>query len=246
MSSRGPRGIGLGLLLICFLLALGGESDTRSAGGTARVEVEEPPLAALTFDDGPRVNTTGLLLEELSRRGVQASFFLVGECIPGNEGLVRRMAAEGHQLGVHTYSHVKLAGQDRACFDREVGSVRAMLTELLGPGDYWLRPPYGLLDQGVRRWSDGPLVLWSVDPEDWKVRDADRVTEAVLSRVRDGDIILLHDVYPSSVVAAGRIADGLLERGFRLVTVRELMERRGKEAVPGQTVRACPPGTLPH
>ena len=245
MSSRGPRGIGFGLLLICFLLALGGKSEIQPAGGGAVVEVEGP-LAALTFDDGPRAETTGPLLEELSRRGVRASFFLVGECIPGNEELVCRMAARGNQVGVHTEHHVKLTEVDRARYDREVGAVRGKLTDLLGPGDYWLRPPYGILDKQVRQWADGPLVLWSVDPEDWKVRDADRVTEAVLSRVQDGDIILLHDTYPSSTEAALRIVDALTARGFRFVTVRELMERRGREAVPGQTVSRCPPDTLPH
>ena len=245
MASRGPGGVGFGLLVICFLLALGGRPDTRPASGGAEVELEEP-LAALTFDDGPRAETTGPLLEELSRRGVRASFFLVGERIPGNEELICRMAARGNQIGVHTEHHVKLTEGNQARYDREVGAVRGKLTDLLGPGDYWLRPPYGILDARVRSWADGPLVLWSVDPEDWRERDADRVTEAVLSRVRDGDIILLHDIYSTSTEAALRITDGLLERGFRLVTVRELMERRGREPVPGRPVSRCPPPALVH
>ena len=245
MTSRGPRGIGFGLLLVCFMLAFGGRQEGEIAAGN-RMEVEEPPLAALTFDDGPNPRTTGPLLEELSRREVPATFFLVGACIPGNEDLIRRMAAEGHQIGVHTYSHVKLTEQDEAHYRREVDSVRAQLTEILGEGDYWLRPPYGILDEQVRRRSEGPLVLWSVDPEDWRDRNTDRIVEAVLSRVQDGDIILLHDIYGSSTAAALRIADGLLERGYCLVTVRELMELRGREPEQGRTVCACPPDTLPH
>lgn len=240
MSSRGPRGIGFGLLLVCFLLALGGKPDARPTGGGAEVEAEEPPLVALTFDDGPSAGTTGPLLEELARREIPASFFLVGECIPGNEDLIRRMAEEGHQIGVHTYNHVRLTDQDEAHYNQQVGAVRAMLTDILGEGDYWLRPPYGILDEKVRRWSEGPLVLWSVDPEDWRDRNTDRIADEVLGRVKDGDIILLHDVYPSSTAAAVRIADGLLERGFCFVTVRDLMEIRGREPTPGETVSACP------
>ena len=230
------RRIGLGLLcLVCFVLY---PTDAAAlTGGQAEVEqTEEPPLVALTFDDGPRPDTTGPLLEGLAQRELPATFFLVGERLPGNEDLLKQMKAGGHQIGVHTYHHVNLTGLNREQYEAEVGNTRALLCQTLGGGDYWLRPPYGLYDEHIRTWADSPLILWSVDPEDWRDQDRERIVQHVLSRARDGDIILLHDIYHSSVQAALEIADGLLDRGFCFVTVEQLLSAKGIEPVPGERV----------
>ena len=152
--------------LVCAAVlaaALPGPARTRPAGGPAEVELESRPLVALTFDDGPREATTGPLLDGLALREVPATFFLVGSRIGGNEDLVRRMAAEGHQIGVHTFDHVALKGLSRRDFDLQVGKTRAVLADLLGEGEFWLRPPYGLIDQAAASWAGGPLILWSVE-----------------------------------------------------------------------------------
>ena len=182
-----------------------------------------------------------MLLEGLALREVPATFFLVGERLDGCEDLICEMAAAGHQIGIHTYNHVKLTDLTQGQYNCEVGMTREKLTEILGDGDYWLRPPYGIIDARVQSWSDGPLVLWSVDPEDWKVKDKDRIVQAVLSRVKDGDIVLLHDIYQSSVEAALDIVDGLLEQGYCLVTVEQLTELRGGRPGPGERVSCRPP-----
>lgn len=217
-------------LFLCFavLAALLPPSD-RPVPADAPVEVElaSPPLVALTFDDGPRSSTTGPLLDGLALREVPATFFLVGSRIPGNEDLVRRMAAEGHQIGIHTYDHVELKGLSRRDFDLQVGRTRALITQLAGEGSYWLRPPYGLLDKTAEGWCGGPVILWSVDPEDWKDDDIDRIVAAVVEHTSDGDIILLHDLFPSSARAALRIVDTLLARGYCFVTVEQLMAQKG-------------------
>ena len=166
-----------------------------------------------------------------------ATFFLLGSRIAGSEELIREMAADGHQIGVHTFDHVVVADLSRADFDLQVGKTRALLASILGPGEFWLRPPYGIVDASVRRWSDGPLILWSVDPEDWKVLDADKVSEHVCSHVQDGDIILLHDFYPTSVEAALRIVDRLQEEGYEFVTVEELLRLNGTKAEAGKLYR---------
>ena len=92
------------------------------------------------------------------------------------------MAAEGHQVGLHTYDHVELKGLSRREFDFQVSRARE--------GSYWLRPPYGLIDKAAEDWCGGPIILWSVDPEDWKYKDAERVRDYVVKHVKDGDIIL--------------------------------------------------------
>ncbi len=246
MDHRGARGAGLALLCVCFGLTLGPgrERTVLPADGPAQVEIEAgPPLVALTFDDGPRNSTTGRLLEGLSLREVSATFFLVGERIAGSEELIQEMAAGGHQIGVHTYDHVCVTDLTRKEFELQLSRTRAQLTHLIGPGDYWLRPPYGITDESTKQWADSPLILWSVDPEDWKDQNADRVTAHILEHVRDGDIILMHDIYDSSVDAALRVVDALQERGFCFVTVSQLMELRGAEPEKGERYTRFPPSS---
>ena len=223
------------LCVLGLVLALPAPEGPVPADAPAEVTLDGPPLVALTFDDGPRSSTTGPLLDGLALREVPATFFLVGSRIPGNEDLVRRMAAEGHQIGIHTYDHVRLQGLSRQDFDLQVGRTRALITELVGQGNYWLRPPYGLIDKQALGWSGGPLILWSVDPEDWKDSDVHRITAAVVEHVSDGDIILMHDLFPSSEEAALDVVDALLAKGYCFVTVEQLMEARG--AVPEAGVR---------
>ncbi len=215
------------LCVLGLVLLLPGPEPVRTAGAPAEVTLDSPPLVALTFDDGPRSSTTGPLLDGLALREVPATFFLVGNRIPGNEDLVRRMAAEGHQIGIHTYDHVELKGLSRQDFDLQVGKTRALITQLVGEGNYWLRPPYGLMDRQAGQWCGGPVILWSVDPEDWKDDNIDRIVAAVVEHVSDGDIILLHDLFPSSAQAALRVVDTLLARGCCFVTVEQLMAERG-------------------
>lgn len=215
------------LCVPALIFALSTPGPVLPADAPAEVTVEPPPLVALTFDDGPRSSTTGPLLDGLELREVPATFFLVGSRIPGNEDLVRRMAEEGHQIGLHTYDHVKLKGLSQSAFDLQVGRTRALITELLGEGSYWLRPPYGLIDKHAESWCGGPIILWSVDPEDWKDDNIGRIVSAVVDHVSDGDIILLHDLFPSSAQAALVIVDELTARGYCFVTVEQLMEERG-------------------
>ena len=126
---KGP-GVGLGLLVMCFVLALNPVGEpVQSAGGEAAVEV---PVVALTFDDGPRADTTGWLLEQLELREVPATFFMVGSRIPGNEDLIRQMKEQGCQIGVHTYDHVDVTGLSQTDFDLQIGKTRTLLREILG------------------------------------------------------------------------------------------------------------------
>ena len=237
-----PRRLLVGVLAAAALSETGGPKPL-PAGGGAQVTLPAggTPLVALTFDDGPRNSTTGRLLEGLELREVPATFFLVGERIAGSEELIRDMAEAGHQIGIHTYDHVKITDLSRQDFDLQVGRTRALLAQLLGPGDYWLRPPYGIVDRSVERWADGPLILWSVDPEDWKDGDTGRIVAAVTEHVTDGDIILMHDIYDTSVDAALSIVDILLDRGYCFVTVEQLITLRGQTPEKGRLYTALRP-----
>ncbi len=216
------RGTGLGLLAACFLFVMAPVAEEQTAPAAGEEEMEMP-MVALTFDDGPRRSTTTQLLDGLAQRKVPATFFVVGSRVKGNEALLQRMAREGHQIGVHTYSHTQLTGLSSAQVACEIQQGRQALTQALGPGDYWLRPPFGLVNSCVKACADSPIILWSVDPEDWKDKNTARIVDHVVSTAKDGDIILLHDMYPSSVQAALEIVDRLGERGFCFVTVEQLM-----------------------
>ncbi len=192
-------------------------------------EESEVKYVALTFDDGPRADTTAHLLDGLAERGVRATFFVIGEQVEGNAELIGRMKAEGHQIGNHTYSHARLSWMDRDTVIEEIQKTEVVLSELLGEGSWWLRPPYGLIDEGRASLVGTPMIYWSLDPEDWKLLDARKVADYVVKNISPGDIILLHDFYPTSVDAALEIVDRLQMEGYTFVTVEELFRIQGVE-----------------
>lgn len=233
---------GTALLLPALLLSLGlSAGDGETVAADARVQAADTaPLIALTFDDGPRRDTTAQLLDGLAQRGVQATFFLIGEQLAGNEELVRRMEREGHQVGIHTYDHVRLLGLNQADFDAQVDKTRRQLESILGHDALVLRPPYGLYDAGVLEKADCPIILWSIDPEDWGDKNTPRIVRHILDNACDGAIILLHDIYPTSVEAALQVVDELHRRGFLFVTVEQLFAAQGIELEDGQVYRCAP------
>lgn len=199
------------------------------------------PCVALTFDDGPRRETTTLLLDGLAQRGVHATFFLVGTRVEGKEDIILRMEAEGHQVGIHSQTHQPLNTLGASGLNQEVGTLRQTLCALLGEQEFMLRPPYGYVSDTLCRWCDSPIILWSVDPEDWSDHDVDRQVSAIVDTVKDGDIILLHDIYYASVETALQVVDALLDEGYRFVTVEELFAIRNTEAEAGCIYRSLPP-----
>ena len=240
MAARYRNWFWLGLAaLAAAVLLLRPQEPPKIAQVDSPVEVAEaqPKLLALTFDDGPRRSTTSKLLEGLDQRGVQATFFLIGKQIEGNEDLILQMAEGGHQIGVHTFDHVELRDLSPADIHRQLDPTREALRSLLGDREFILRPPYGFVDDTLLQQADSPIILWSVDPEDWKELDADRVTQRILENVEDGDVILLHDIYPTSVEAALRVVDTLHEKGFLFVTVSELARQKGIELENGKVYR---------
>ena len=195
--------------------------------------VEEPKYVALTFDDGPRADTTSALLDGLLERDASATFFVIGEQVPYHEGLLRRMKAEGHQIGNHTYSHVRLKTANMDSVVEEIQKSEVTLQSAVGEGSFWLRPPYGAIDGQRAELIKTPMIYWSVDPQDWKLLDARKVVDAVLAAVQPGDVILLHDFYPTSVQAALEIVDRLQAEGYAFVTLEEQFRIQGVEPQAG-------------
>lgn len=192
------------------------------SGGWDGPGTEEAGAVALTFDDGPNARYTEALLDGLKEREVRASFFLVGQCIEGNEDTVRRMAEEGHLIGVHCMEHRDLTREPEEEAVRQLMDTAAMIGAVTGRTPEYIRPPFGKWSSGLQEAVPMETVLWSVDSLDWKLQDTDRIVRRVLKDTEDGDIILMHDEFQTSVEAAMEIIDNLLAKGYTFVTVDEL------------------------
>ena len=179
-----------------------------------------PLQVALTFDDGPHQTCTPALLNGLKQREVKATFFLMGENIAGKEPLVQRMQAEGHLIGNHGYRHIQMTKEEQACADIE--QTEKLIQSITGKRPEYLRPPYGDWNEQLECRVNLTTVLWNVDSLDWKFQNTDRIVRRVEKDVKDGDIILMHDEFQTSVEAAMEIIDNLLAKGYTFVTVDEL------------------------
>ena len=183
-------------------------------------------LIAITFDDGPGAYTAQLL-DELAARDVKATFFVSGYRAANYPETLKRMVSEGHQLASHTQNHENLNTLSAAKIADEISRTQDYITAAGGDNPAYIRPPYGNANKTVRAQAPSPLINWSVDPEDWKYHNADTVCKNILAGSYDGAIILVHDIYQTSVNGALAAIDKLLEKGYEFVTVRDLLLRRG-------------------
>jgi len=202
------------------------------------------PFIAITFDDGPVVPNTPRLLDMLAARGIKATFFTVGYNVQRNPNIVRRIVAEGHEIANHTWTHGKLSGMSDAGVRSELQRSHSALTGITGVAPRMYRPPYGAITarqkQMIMSEFGYPTILWSVDPQDWRTRSASMTRSRILNDTRPGSIILVHDIHASSIDAMPGTLDGLLAKGFRFVTVGQLIglsEGRGSGAAPVAAVQ---------
>lgn len=181
-------------------------------------------VVALTFDDGPHYIYTDKLLEHIGKTKIVATFFVLGNRIEYNKELLKQMVELGCEIGNHTLSHKNLTIISNKEIKNEIDSVNNSIKSITGYEIRAVRPPYGSSNSRVKNIINKPIVLWSVDPEDWKYKDSIKVRDNVLSKVTNGSIILMHDIYKTSVDAAIMIIDELLEQGYKFVTVSQLLE----------------------
>ena len=197
-------------------------------------------LVALTFDDGPS-GETARLLDVLESKKARATFFLQGSKVGYYADTVARQAREGHQVASHTMRHKYLTKLSVRGIEAEVNEAAEAIRNVLGRGPTMVRPPYGAMNSRVRATIRQPIILWSVDPWDWNYKDAQVVRDKVVSAAFDGAIVILHDVYSTTVDAVGEIIDTLRGEGYEFVTVEELMAHRGQRLVGGQVYRRAEP-----
>ena len=178
---------------------------------------------ALTFDDGPHPRYTEQLLDGLKERNVVATFFVTGENAQNYPNIIRREQEEGHLIGNHTYSHIQLTSGNRETFREELVKTNEILENITGEKVSFVRPPYGSWDKSFEKELNMFPVLWNIDPLDWCSHNAECIAAKVVEKAGDGDIILMHDYYDTSVTAALEVVDVLQKRGFQFVTVEEIL-----------------------
>ena len=194
-----------------------------STDATAGLPVEEPPRSALTFDDGPNVRYTPMLLDGLKKRNIRASFFLIGENIEGNEDILLQMRKDGHLIGNHTWDHVQLDKIPSEKARLEIEKTNNRIYEATGVYPSYVRPPFGAWLKDMELSVTMLPVFWDVDTLDWKSQNIGSILSIVEKEVRDGSIILMHDGYQTSVDAALKIVDLFSEKGYVFVTADQLL-----------------------
>lgn len=205
------------LLTLCLIIGMSGVNC---------MSAPSIKLAAITFDDGPSANTPKLL-DGLRRLGAHATFFCTGTMAQSRLDILRRIENEGHQLANHTHNHKRLTSLSADGIRSEINMTRSILVSVGGERTYYVRPPYGSYNGTVKSVANCPLILWSVDTLDWKYRNADTVYNNIMRDTRDGSIILLHDLYSTSVEGALRAIASLQSQGYMFVTVEQLFALRG-------------------
>ena len=184
---------------------------------------------ALTFDDGPSRDNDGTILETLQANGAHATFFVLGNRARVDGDIMQMILDAGCEIASHSWDHPQLSKIKWKKAKSQIDRTDRIVSKLLnGYQISLLRPPYGSISKTMRKKVKKPMILWSLDTEDWKSRNAKKVFNRVKTEVKDGDIILMHDIHPETAEAVKKIVPWLSEQGYDMLTVTELMARKGK------------------
>lgn len=212
------------------LMSRAGKGSPSQAG---QQEAAIQPMIAFTFDDGPYTPVDSRILNVLEAHGGRVTFFVVGNRVNDYQSDLKRIAAQGSEIGNHTFEHKNLEKLDPDALTFQIESTNDAVEAVTGIRPRLVRVPYGAFKGQVTALAGYPLIQWNVDTEDWKSKDKDQVVQAILASARDGNIILMHDLYESTAAAFEEAVPLLVEQGFKLVTVSELYEARGVALEPG-------------
>lgn len=184
---------------------------------------------AMTFDDGPHPELTPKLLDMLKARGIKATFYVVGQNVVEYPDIMKRMIAEGHEVGNHTWNHPSLTKLGAEGVRSQMDRTTDAIVKTTGVRPATMRPPYGATNASLNKRFDEQydmkVIMWSIDPLDWKYRNASRVSSQIIEKVHPGAIILAHDIHPSTVAAMPAVFDTLKGKGYEFLTVSELLAR---------------------
>lgn len=216
--------------------------DLRKTEGSISLRIIDlnKPMVALTFDDGPSLEYTTRIVNQLKKYEARATFFVLGSKLGSKsiQKLLQDSYANGNEIASHTYNHYNLANLSSSSIISEATKTEGAIQKITGAEVLLTRPPYGSFNNTVRANIYTPLILWSIDTKDWQTRNASQTFSVTLNSVKDGDIILMHDIYEQTAVAAEQIIPELVNKGYQLVTVSELATYKKVSLKDGQTYSA--------
>jgi peptidoglycan/xylan/chitin deacetylase (PgdA/CDA1 family) len=208
----------------------------------------DQPVIAITFDDGPSAVLTPRLLDILKQRNIKATFFVLGQLVNEHPEIVQRAVAEGHEIGNHSWDHKALNKVGEGGLRHELADTSAVISKVAGKPVTLMRPPYGAtnprLNRAIEKEYGMKVIIWSVDPLDWKRPGPQVVEQRILKETQPGSIILAHDIHPGTIEAMPATLDALLAKGYRFVTVSELLSM-DKPKPEGTPLQSATPGASP-
>lgn len=198
----------------------------KSTYGYSSVHVDGRVIA-MTFDDGPNPTLTPKLLDLLKAKGIKATFFVVGTNAAAYPEILKRAVAEGNEIGNHSWSHPDFARMTDGAVRNEIQKTQDAIESAIGTKPKLLRPPYGAITKHEREWIHADfgykIILWDVDPQDWKYHNAAHVETEILKQTKPGSIVLSHDIHATTIEAMPATFDALIAKGYKFVTVSELL-----------------------
>lgn len=211
------------------------ETPATEEATPAPTPVPKDKAVALTFDDGPSRDNDGTILETLQANGAHATFFVLGNRARVDGDIMQMITGAGCEIASHSWDHPQLSKLKWKKVKSQIDRTDKIVAKLLNGYEIsLLRPPYGSISKTMREKIKKPMILWSLDTEDWKSRNAKKVFNRVKKEVKDGDIILMHDIHPETAQAVKKIVPWLSEQGYDMLTVSELMARKGKKLEEGK------------
>lgn len=195
-------------------------------------EFKDKKLIAFTFDDGPGGKSTSKLLDNLDKYNARVTFFVLGSRVNTFSENLRRAYLMGNTIGSHTFNHFNLYKLSEEAQMEEIVSTNKAIESVIGQKTIYLRPPYGNIKNEIKEQSGMYTILWNIDTEDWKKKNADKIADHIIEHAHDGAIVLLHDIYMFSVDGALKAMEVLQKEGYAFVTIEEMLELKGKTLEP--------------
>jgi peptidoglycan/xylan/chitin deacetylase (PgdA/CDA1 family) len=223
-------------------------AQTAERTSLSSVHVDQPVIA-MTFDDGPSAVLTPRLLDILKQRNIKVTFFVLGQLVQEHPEILQRAVAEGHEIGNHSWDHKALNKMTDGGLRHELADTCSEITKATGKPVTLMRPPYGAtnprLNRAIEKEYGMKVILWSVDPLDWKRPGPQVVSQRILKETQPGAIILSHDIHPGTIEAMPATLDALLAKGYKFVTVSELLAMESNQPVPAAKAPEEKPAVAP-